>query len=134
MLTKDIKAPNGIAFSPDEKQLYISNADTTKAVWMVFDVTADGGIENGKVLFDATAWTQNKRGLPDGMKVDREGNIFGTGPGGIHVISADGKHLGSIETGAPTGNVAWGEDGSSLFITANTNVFRLKLTTKGAGF
>jgi gluconolactonase len=134
LLTKDIKAPNGIAFSPDEKQLYISNADPAHAVWMVFGVKADGTIENGKTLFDATAWTKSKPGVPDGMKVDREGNIFGAGPGGIHVISPEGKHLGSIETGAPTGNIAWGEDGSSLFITSNTNVFRLKLTTKGAGF
>ena len=134
LLTKDIKAPNGIAFSPDEKKLYISNAEKANAVWMVFDVTADGSIENGKVLFNATGWTKNKPGVPDGMKVDKEGNIFGAGPGGIHVISPNGKHLGSIETGVPTGNLGWGEDGSSLFITSNTNVFRLKLTTKGAGF
>jgi gluconolactonase len=134
LLTKDIKAPNGIAFSPGEKKLYISNADPMNAVWIAYDVKADGGLENGKVLFNATAWTKSKRGVPDGMKVDREGNIFAAGPGGIHVISPEGKHLGSIETGVPTGNVAWGEDGSSLFITSNSNVFRLKLTTKGAGF
>ena len=134
LLTKDIKAPNGIAFSPDEKKLYISNADPGNAVWLVFDVNADGGIGNGRVLFNATEWTETKPGVPDGMKVDREGNIFGAGPGGIHVISPDGQHLGSIETGVPTGNLAWGEDGSTLFITSNTNVFRLRLTTKGAGF
>ena len=134
LLTKDIKAPNGIAFSPDEKKLYISNADPTNAVWMVYDVKADGTIDNGRILFNGTAWTKSKPGAPDGMKVDREGNIFGAGPGGVHVISPEGKHLGSIETGVPTGNVAWGEDGSSLFITSNSNVFRLKLTTRGAGF
>ena len=134
LLTKDIKAPNGIAFSPDEKKLYISNADPTNAVWLAFDVTPDGMIENGRVLFNATALTKSKPGVPDGMKVDREGNIFGVGPGGIHVISPDGKHLGSIETGVPTGNLAWGEDGSTLFVTSNTNVFRLRLATKGAGF
>lgn len=134
LLTKDIKAPNGIAFSPDEKKLYVSNADPTNAVWMVFDVQADGTIGNGRVFFNATAWSKTKRGVPDGMKIDRYGNIFGAGPGGIHVIAPDGTLLGSIETGVPTGNVAWGEDGSSLFIASNTNVFRLKLTTKGAGF
>ena len=134
LLTKDIKAPNGIAFSPDEKTLYISNADKNNAVWMVFDIKAGGTIENGKVLFNATAWTKSKPGVPDGMKIDRDGNIFAAGPGGIHVISPDGKHLGHIETSVPTGNLAWGEDGSSLFITSNTNVFRLRLTTKGAGF
>jgi gluconolactonase len=134
LLTKDIKAPNGIAFSPDEKKLYISNADRTNAVWFVYDVKADGTIANGRILFDATAWTRSKPGVPDGMKVDRAGNIFGAGPGGIHVISPEGKHLGSIETGSATGNVAWGEDGSSLFIASSSNIFRLKLTTKGAGF
>ena len=134
LVTKDIKAPNGIAFSPDEKKLYISNADTGNAVWMVYDVTPDGNIANGKVLFNATAWTKTKKGVPDGMKIDRDGNIFGAGPGGIYVIAPDGTHLGSIETGVPTGNVAWGEDGFALFITSNTNVYRLKLTTKGAGF
>ena len=134
LLTKEIKAPNGIAFSPDEKKLYISNADPMNAVWLVFDVEAGGTIDNGRVFFNATAWTESKSGVPDGMKVDREGNIFAAGPGGIHVISPDGKHFGSIETGVPTGNLAWGEDGSSLFITSNTNVYRLKLTTKGAGF
>jgi gluconolactonase len=134
LLTRDIKAPNGIAFSPDEKKLYISNADPAHAVWMVFDVKADGTIENGRVLFNTTAWTKTKAGVPDGMKVDREGNIFGAGPGGIHVISPLGQHLGSIETGVPTGNVAWGEDGSTLFITSNSNVFRLRLATRGAGF
>jgi gluconolactonase len=134
LLTKDIKAPNGIAFSPDEKKLYISNADPMNAVWMVYDVKSDGTIENGRVLFNGTSWAKSKPGVPDGMKVDREGNIFGAGPGGIHVISPEGEHLGSIETGVPTGNLTWGEDGSTLFITSNTNVFRLKLTTKGAGF
>jgi gluconolactonase len=68
------------------------------------------------------------------MKVDKDGNLFAAGPGGIYIIAPDGTHLGSIETHAPTGNVAWGEDGSSLFITSNTNVYRLKLLTKGAGF
>jgi len=134
LVTKDIKAPNGIAFSPDEKKLYISNADTSNAIWLVYDVKPDGTIENGKVLFNATAWTKTKKGVPDGMKIDRDGNLFAAGPGGIYVIAPDGTHLGSIETGVPTGNVAWGEDGSSLFITSNTIVYRLKLTTKGAGF
>jgi gluconolactonase len=134
LLAHDIKAPNGIAFSPDEKKLYLSNADRNNAVWIVYGVAPDGNIVNGKVLFNATASTKSKRGVPDGMKLDREGNLFAAGPGGIYVIGPDGAHLGSIETGLPTGNVAWGEDGSTLFITSNTNVYRLKLTTKGAGF
>jgi gluconolactonase len=134
LLTKDIKAPNGITFSPDEKKLYVSNADPANAVWMVYDIMADGSIANVKVLFNATARTKNKKCAPDGMKVDREGNLFAAGPGGIYVIAPDGAHLGTIETGIPTGNVAWGEDGSSLFVTSSTNVYRLRLTTKGASF
>ena len=134
LLTKDLKAPNGIAFSPDEKKLYVSNADTSNAIWMVHDVKPDGTIANGKTLFNATAWTKNKPGVPDGMKIDKDGNLFAAGPGGIHVIAPDGTHLGSIETGVPTGNLAWGEDGSTLFITSSRTVYRLKLTTKGAGF
>ena len=134
LLTKNIKAPNGIAFSPDEKRLYVSNADASNAIWMVYDVKPDGTIANGKTLFNATAWTKNKPGVPDGIKIDKDGNLFTAGPGGIHVIAPDGTHLGSIETGVATGNLAWGEDGSSLFITSNRTVYRLKLRTKGAGY
>ena len=133
LLTKNIKAPNGIAFSPDEKKLYVSNADGSNAIWLVYEVKPDGTIANGKTLFNATAWTKNKPGVPDGMKIDKDGNLFAAGPGGIHVIAPDGTHLGSIETGAPTGNLAWGEDGSTLFITSNKTVYRLKLGTKGVG-
>ena len=134
LLTKNIKAPNGIAFSPDEKKLYVSNADASNAIWMAYDVKPDGTIANGKTLFNATAWTKNKPGVPDGVKIDKDGNLFAAGPGGIHVIAPDGTHLGSIETGVPTGNLAWGEDGSTLFITSNKTVYRLKLRTRGVGF
>lgn len=134
LLTKDLKAPNGIAFSPDEKKIYVSNADMNNAVWMVYDVKTDGTIANGRTLLDATTWTKTKPGVPDGMKIDKDGNLFAAGPGGIHVIAPDGTHLGSIETGVATGNLAWGEDGSTLFITSSRTVYRLKLTTKGAGF
>jgi gluconolactonase len=134
LLTKDIKAPNGIAFSPDERKLYVSNADMNNAIWMVYDVRPDGTVTNGKILFDATSWTKTKPGVPDGMKIDKNGNLFAAGPGGIHVITPDGTHLGSIETSVATGNLAWGEDGSTLFITSSRTVYRLKLTTKGAGF
>ncbi len=75
------------------------------AVWIVYDVNSDGTIANGKILFNATKWTKNKPGLADGIKIDRDGNLFAAGPGGIHVIAPDGTHLGSIETDAPTGNL-----------------------------
>jgi gluconolactonase len=135
LLTKEITRPNGIAFSPDEKKLYVSSSDPDKAIWMVYDVQPDGTIANGKVFFDATAWAKEKRpGLPDGMKIDKDGNLFATGPGGVHIFTPDGKHLGTFDTGVPTANLAWGDDGSTLYITANTAVLRVRLTTKGEGF
>ena len=133
LLTKKIRAPNGIAFSPAEKTLYVSNADPNQAVWMAYDVRGDGTIANGRVFFDATAWMKTKKGAPDGMTVDKDGNLFAAGPGGIHIFAPDGTHLGSIETGV-TSNVAWGDDGSVLYITADTAIYRIALTTKGAGF
>lgn len=135
LLTKEMTRPNGIAFSPDEKKLYVANSDPDKAIWMAFDVKPDGTIANGKVFYDATAWAKEKRpGLPDGLKVDKAGNLFATGPGGVHVFAPDGKLLGTFDTGVPTANCAWGGDGSTLYITANTALLRVKLKTKGAGF
>jgi gluconolactonase len=130
-IISDLSFPNGIAFSPDEKTLYVAVSDPKRAVWMAYDVQADGSVANGRVFFDATPLTQGRKGLPDGMKVDRDGNIFGAGPGGILVLSPKGEHLGTINTGQPTSNCAWGEDGSVLYITANMNLCRIKLSTKG---
>lgn len=135
LLTKELKAPNGIAFSPSEKTLYVAVSDSEHPVWMAYDVASDGTIANGRVFSDATAWSKSKPGAPDGMKIDRAGNLFATGPGGIHVFAPDGTHLGIIETGVPTANCAWGgTDGSTLYITANKALYRIKLTTKGSGF
>lgn len=132
LLTKDLKAPNGIAFSPDEKRLYVS--DSAQGLWMVYDVKPDGSLAGGRVFFDAKPWTQTRKGAPDGLKVDKHGNLFASGPEGIYVFAPDGTHLGTIETGVPTANCAWGDDGATLYITANTAVYRIRLTTKGAGF
>lgn len=134
LLTKDIKAPNGIAFSPDEKKLYISNADRANAVWFSYDIDPDGAIGNRRIFFNATGIANAKPGGPDGMKVDKAGNIFAAGPGGVYVFAPDSTHLGTIDLGAATGNVAWGEDGSSLFIASKQSIYRLKLTIRGAGF
>lgn len=135
LLTKEITRPNGIAFSPDEKKLYVACSDPEKAIWMAYDVKPDGTLAGGKVFFDATAWAKEKRpGLPDGLKVDKAGNLFATGPGGVHVFAPDGTLLGTFDTGVPTANVAFGDDGATLYITANTALLRVKLTTKGSGF
>jgi gluconolactonase len=134
LLTSELNAPNGIAFSPSEETLYVSNSSPERAVWIAYEVRGDGTLTGGRVFFDATHWTGSKSGLPDGMKVDREGNLFATGPGGIHIFSPDSTLLGSIETTFPTANCAWGDDGSVLYITANTAIYRIKLATKGASY
>ena len=135
LLTKDLTRPNGIAFSPDEKTLYVAQSDPADAIWMAFDVNSDGTLGAGRKFFDATAWVkEGQKGLPDGMKVDAAGNLFATGPGGVHIFDPDGTHLGSFETGQATGNCAWGDDGSTLYINADMYLVRIKLTTQGAGW
>ena len=134
LLIADIKAPNGIAFSPDETILYVSDVDPKRAAWLAYDVKEDGRITNGRVFFDATRWRKDPYFGPDGFKVDQYGNIFGARPGGLSVIAPDGTLLGTIETGQPTSNVAWGEDGSTLFVTGGSSVYRIRLITKGAGY
>ena len=132
LLTKDMTRPNGIAFSPDEKTLYVAQSDPAAAVWMAFDVKPDGTLGKGRVFFEATSWAKaGQKGLPDGLKVDRAGNLFATGPGGVHVFASDGSHLGTFATGEATANCAWGDDGSTLYITADMYLVRVKLTTKG---
>jgi gluconolactonase len=135
LLTSELTFPNGIALSPDEKTLYVSVSDPARAVWMAFDVRADGTLGPGRVFFDATAFVRaGKKGLPDGMKVDRQGHLFATGPGGVLIFAPDGRHLGTIETGQATSNCAFGDDGSTLYITADTLLLRIRLSTKGLGF
>ncbi|WHZ24779.1 MAG: Gluconolactonase [Nitrospira sp.] len=133
-LILDIYAPNGIAFSPDEKTLYVSDVDPKRAAWLAYDVKPDGTVTNGRTFFDATRWRQDPFFGPDGFKLDKHGNLFGTRPGGLSVIASDGTLLGTIETGLPTSNVAWGEDGRTLFITGGTSVYRIRLTTEGARY
>ena len=132
LLTDKLTFPNGIAFSPDEKTLYVAVSDPKHAVWMAYDVKADGTLANGRVFFDSTKWVgEEHKGLPDGMKVDQAGNLFATGPGGVLIFSPDGKHLGTINTGEPTANCNWGEDGTVLYIAANHYLARIPTRTKG---
>lgn len=132
LLTKELTAPNGIAFSPDEKTLYVAQSDGERPIIMAFPVLADGTVGPGRVLLDVLAESKaGKPGAPDGLKVDEKGNLFATGPGGVWVVAPDGTPLGIIETGVPTANLAWGEDGSVLYITANKTLYRMKTTTKG---
>jgi gluconolactonase len=134
LLTRDMTRPNGLAFSPDERRLYIAQSDAQAAIWRVFDVKGDGTLGDSRVLFDATAMVKMRKGLPDGMKVDTEGNLFATGPGGVLVISPEGKHLGTIATGQATSNCAFGDDGRTLYITADMYLMRVRVKAKGRGF
>jgi gluconolactonase len=134
LLTKEMTYPNGIALSPDEKTLYVANSDPAKAIWMAFPLNSDGTIGKGRVFFDATRGVKTLKGLPDGLKVDKDGNLFATGPGGVLIFAPDGTHLGTLNTGEATANVGWGDDGSTLYITADMYIARLKTTTKGRGF
>jgi gluconolactonase len=135
LIVKDMTRPNGLAFSPDEKTLYVAQSDPEKAIIMAFDVKHDGTVANGRILFDATPMVkQGLPGLPDGLKIDTKGNLFATGPGGVLVISPKGKLLGRIDTTQATANCGFGDDGMTLYITADMYLCRIKLKTKGVGF
>ena len=128
LLYSDQSRPNGLAFSPDETTLYVANSDASEAVWMAYDVS-DEGLANARVLLDVTGHPDT--GGADGLKVDSQGHIFATGPGGVWVIAPDGTHLGTIQPDEVPANVGWGEDGRTLYMTARTSLHRIRLTTEG---
>jgi gluconolactonase len=128
LIIEDLTRPNGLAFSPDEKYLYVANTEPKK-LWMRYDVQPDGTVRNGQVFFDVTASTEN--GLPDGMKLDAKGNLYCAGPGGVWVFSPEGDHLGTIVTPETPANCNWGDDGKTLYITAETSLYRVKLAVEG---
>ncbi len=128
LIIKDLPRPNGVAFSPDEKYLYI--ADSGKKVWMRYRLQPDGSVTDGSVFLDPTG--DQAKGVPDGMRLDEKGNIYSSGPGGVWIISPEGKHLGTIKVPEVVSNVAWGDsDGKTLYITASTSVYRIKLNVPG---
>ena len=129
LLVKDMTRPNGLALSPDEKTLYVANSDPQKKLWMRFDVAADGSVSNGRVFFDVSA--EKEDGLPDGLKVDQQGNVYATGPGGVWIFAPDGKHLGTIKPTEVPANCGWGDDGKTLYMTARTGLYRIKLAAAG---
>lgn len=127
LLTTEFTRPNGIAFSPDEKKLYVANSDPELAIWKVFDVMEDGSIRNGKLFYDVTQLVPNEKGLPDGLKVDNDGNLFATGPGGVFIFSHEGKVMGKIKTGQATSNCAFNKEKTTLYITADSYVLKVTL-------
>jgi gluconolactonase len=132
LLCDTMTRPNGICFSPDEKRLYVAQSDPQAPIWKVFNVQADGTLDAGKTFFDGTKlFQERKKGLPDGLKVDTAGNVFATGPGGVLILAADGTHLGTILTGQATANCGFGDDGKTLYMTADSHLCRIKLSTTG---
>jgi len=132
LITRELTGPNGLAFSPDEKHLYVGNWDDHKKVVMRYEIRPDGTAANESLFFDMT-------GAPgedaiDGVKVDRDGNVYVSGPGGLWILSPEGKHLGTIITPVHPHNLAWGDDdGRTLYLTARNELYRIRLNVPGAG-
>ncbi len=126
VLVDSLTRPNGIAFSPDGNYLVVANSDSTKAKWYRFDFQ-DSVVTGGKVLYDATSLTASVKGLPDGLKIDSQGNIFATGPGGVFIFNLDGKLLGKIRLPEKASNCALSADEKTLFVTNDMYVVRVRL-------
>ena len=128
VLTRDLPGPNGLALSPDEKHFYVN--DSLKKIIMRFDVQPDDTIANGQVFIDMNS--DKARGGLDGMKVDDKGNVYCTGPGGLWIISSDGKHLGTVLTPENLTNLAFGDsDGKTLYMTGHIGLSRIRLKIPG---
>ena len=128
LLERNQTRPNGLVFSPDEETLYVANSDAENKVWYAYTVI-HGIIGNPRIFYDVN--DQTGEGAADGMKVDSQGNIFATGPGGVWIFDPDGTHLGTIKPDEVPANVAWGDDGSTLYMTARTGLYRVRLSTSG---
>ena len=127
LLVDDFERPNGLAFSPDESVLYID--DTARCHIRAFDVSPDGSLGNGRVLIDMQS---SETGSADGMKIDQQGTIYCTGPGGLWVIDSSGQCIGRIAIPEAPSNLAWGDkDWRTLYITARSSIYRLRLTVPG---
>jgi len=130
LLTKDLNQPNGLAFSPDGKRFYVDDSEQRNI--RVYDVAADGSLTNGRIFGQEPSGKDDGGGVPDGMKVDKQGNLFVVGPRGIWVWNAKGNHLGTIVVPEQPANLAWGDkDYRTLYITATTSVYRLETKVQG---
>tara|TARA_R110002049_G_scaffold27321_2_gene94173 strand:- start:346496 stop:347488 length:993 start_codon:yes stop_codon:yes gene_type:complete len=127
LLTRQMTRPNGIGLSPDQKTLYVAQSDPSNPVWMAFPITDKKTLGEGKVLFDAKSFMKELPGLPDGLAVAKDGTIFGSGPGGIYVITPQGKLIGRLVTGGRTSNCTFDAKGSYLYITADQYLCRVPI-------
>lgn len=133
LVAKDLGGPNGIAFSPDEQFLYVSNWDirdiyNSKVIWR-YEVNADGTLSNGEEFFNM--YQTDEAEALDGLKVDTEGNIFSSAPGGVWIISPEGEYLGKIVAPERPANMAWGDDGKTLYLTAHSGLYKIRVKTGG---
>lgn len=127
VLVDSLTKPNGIAFSPDGKFLFIANSDPQKAKWYRYELNDSSAVVSGKVFYDATSLTATDKGLPDGMKIDSKGNIYASGPGGVWIFDAMGKVLGKIRLTEAASNTALSDDEKTLYITNDMYLLRVKL-------
>jgi gluconolactonase len=130
LVASDLSGPNGLAFSPDERYLYVGNWDPRRKVVMRYEVRPDGALSNGQVFFDMTH--ASGEDAVDGVKVDQRGNVYVSGPGGLWILSADATHLGTLKGPEHPHNMAWGDDdGRTLYLTAQTGLYRIRLSVPG---
>lgn len=135
LIDDSLSFPNGIALSPDERTLYVSVADQKNAVWLAYDLSETGEASNRRVFYDATARiAAGARGLPDGMAVAKSGEIFATGPGGLYIFASETTPPQVLPLAANAANCTFGEDGSTLFVTAHDRVLRLRTKVTGKDF
>ena len=135
VVDKELHRPNGVALSPDESVLYVAQSEPTKAIIMAYSLDANGKVTSKKPFNDLTDLvSKDAPGLPDGLTVAADGTIFATGPGGVIVLSKDGKRLGRISNGKATANCKFGDDGRTLYLTSHDLLARIRLNTKGVGF
>jgi len=134
-IEKELYRPNGVALSPDEKTLYVTQSEPTKAIIMAYSLDAGGNVTGKKLFHDATDLVNEQSpGLPDGITVASDGTIFTSAPGGILVLSKEGKRLGRINDGSPTANCKFGDDGKTLYLTSKDMLARIRLNVSGIGF
>lgn len=135
LLDGGLRFPNGIALSPDQRTLYVSNSDPARPIWMAYTLDAAGDIVDRRVFADASDLaTDDNSGLPDGMAVATDGTLFASAPGGVLVLDPDGKRLGRIETGATVTNCTFGDDGLALYMTSDTFIARVRVKVSGGGY
>jgi gluconolactonase len=135
VVEKELHRPNGVALSPDERTLYVTQSDPRKAIINAYTLDAAGNVTGKKLFQDLTDLvSRDAPRLPDGLTVAADGTVFTSGPGGVLVISKDGKRLGRIGDGKATANCKFGDDGKTLYLTSHDMLARIRLNVKGAGF